>query len=175
MLQKKKVISSQEISQRVKELGKLITSDYAERQLVVIGILNGAFIFAADLVREIELPLLIDFVRVASYGAEKSSSGQLKFTKDVELDIEGKDVLLVEDIVDTGLTLSTLEEHLSAHKPKSVKICALINKTERRDIQVMLDYVGFDVQEGFLIGYGLDFAEQFRNYPAVYHLLEDNK
>lgn len=175
MVQKEKVISQQEIAQRVKELGRMISGDYADSQLVVIGILNGAFIFAADLVREIDLPLLIDFVRVASYGSEKFSSGQLTFTKDIELDITGKDVLVVEDIVDSGFTLSRLKEHLFFHKPKSVKVCALINKTERREIDVLLDYVGFDVQTGFLIGYGLDCAEKFRNYPAVYHLLEEKK
>ena len=173
MSDKKIVISRAEISKRVKELGEAIVGDYAAGDLVVIGILNGAFIFVADLVREIALPLVIDFVRVASYGASTSSAGEVRLIKDIEIEVGGKDVLLVEDIVDTGQTLAYLKNFLAAKNARSVKICALIDKKERRETEVPLDYVGFEVEAGFLVGYGLDFAELYRNDPEVY-LLPDN-
>lgn len=175
MVEKKVVISQGEIARRVKELGRALTKAYADSQLVVIGILNGAFIFAADLVREIELPLTIDFVRVASYGSEMYSSGELRFIKDIDLAVEGKDVLLVEDIVDTGRTIATLKDYFLSKNPGSFRVCALIDKKERREVDVMVDYIGFEVQEGFLVGYGLDYAEKYRNYPEVYHLLDSSK
>ena len=171
MTNKKVVISKAAIERRVKELGKAITRDYAEGELVIVGVLNGAFIFAADLVREIDLPLVVDFVRVASYGANTSSSGKLNFTKDIELPIAGKDVLLVEDIVDTGQTISYLKKFLAAKGARSVKICALLDKKERREIDVALEYIGFTVEAGFVVGYGLDCAEQYRNLPEVYRLM----
>lgn len=166
----KLVLSREEIARRTTELGAAITRDYAGCRLVVIGILKGAFIFTADLVRAIELPLEIDFVRVASYGPETCSSGDLKLTKDVELPLAGKDILLVEDIVDTGRTVACLKELFKRHQPRSVRICALIDKKERQEIDVAVDYLGFTVARGFLVGYGLDYAEHHRQYPAVYHL-----
>jgi len=164
------VLSQEEISRRVKELGKMITKDYAGKKLVVIGILKGAFIFMADLVREIDLLIELDFVRLSSYGASSTSCGEVRFTKDIELAIAGKDVLIVEDIVDTGRTLAYLRDIITCHEPNTVRICALIDKKERREVPVWVDYVGFDVKEGFLVGYGLDHAEKYRNYREVYHL-----
>ena len=170
MIEKEEVVSKKDIARRVKELGQAITRDYSGRRLVVIGILNGAFIFLADLVREIELPIEIDFIRVSSYGSSTCSSGAIQCSKDTELELAGKDILLVEDIVDTGRTLACLRELLAARKVESVRICALIDKQERRTVEVTVDYVGFVVPEGFLVGYGLDHAEQHRHYPAIYKL-----
>ena len=171
MIEKKEVVSRQDIARRVKELGQAITRDYSGRRLVVVGILNGAFIFLADLVREIELPIEIDFIRVSSYGASTCSSGAIQISKDSEIELAGKDVLLVEDIVDTGRTLARLKELFAARKAESVRICALIDKKERREVEVAVDYAGFEVAEGFLVGYGLDHAEQHRQYPAIYKLV----
>ncbi|MGV1100974.1 hypoxanthine phosphoribosyltransferase [Thiovibrio sp. JS02] len=171
MIEKEVVLSEREIAAKVKELGAAISRDYAGRPLVVIGILNGAFIFLADLVREIALPIEIDFIRVASYGGSTCSSGTINFTKDIEIGIEGKEVLLVEDIVDTGRTIACLKDILAAKKAGSVRICALIDKKERREVEVTVDYAAFEIREGFLVGYGLDCAEQHRHYPAVYKII----
>ncbi|MFA7346295.1 MAG: hypoxanthine phosphoribosyltransferase [Desulfurivibrionaceae bacterium] len=171
MIEKQEVVSRQDIARRVKELGQAIARDYAGRRLIMIGILNGAFIFLADLVREIDLPLEIDFIRVSSYGSSTCSSGAIQCTKDTELDLAGKDILLVEDIVDTGRTLARLKELFAARKAESVRICALIDKKERREVEVAVDYAGFEVSEGFLVGYGLDHAEQHRQYPAIYKIV----
>ena len=171
MIEKEEVVSKGNIAKRVKELGQAITREYSGRQLVVIGILNGAFIFLADLVREIELPVEIDFIRVSSYGSGTCSSGSIQCSKDTEIALAGKDVLLVEDIVDTGRTIACLMELMAARKARSVKICALIDKKERREVAVTVDYAGFVVAEGFLVGYGLDHAEQHRQYPAIYKLV----
>lgn len=171
MIEKEEVVARQEIAKRVQELGQAITRDYAGRQLIVIGILNGAFIFLADLVREIELPIEIDFIRVASYGSSTCSTGAINCSKDTELDLAGKDVLLVEDIVDTGRTIACLMELLAARHARSVKVCSLIDKKERREVAVAVDYAGFVVADGFLVGYGLDHAEQHRQYPAIYKIV----
>ncbi len=168
MINGKILLDSATIQQRVAELGQEIRRDYQGRQPVLLGILNGAFIFMADLARAIDLELEIDFIRVASYGNSTSSSGQIRLTKEVELDIAGKDVLLVEDIVDTGTTIAWLQDYFTAHQAASVRICCLIDKQERREIEVAIDYRGFTVAEGFLVGYGLDYAEKYRNLPAVY-------
>jgi len=169
-MQKKMILSRQEIQARVKALGRVISGDYQGRKLVLIGVLNGAFIFMADLARAINLELEVDFIRVASYGQSASSSGKISLSKDVEMDMAGKDVLLVEDIIDSGRTLAYLKDYFRQYRPASVKICALIDKKERREVEIETDYVGFDVAEGFLVGYGLDFAEQYRHFPDVYHL-----
>ena len=166
---KELVISEAEIKARVRELGAAISRDYEGRSLVLVGILNGAFIFLADLVREIKLPVEVDFVRVASYGAH-ASAGEIRLVKQIELDVAGKEVLLVEDIVDTGRTIIYLRNYFARHRPRSLRLCTLIDKKERRQAAVHSDYVGFEVEQGFLVGYGLDFAEQHRNYPQVYHL-----
>ncbi len=166
----KQVISSEDLARRVKELGDQITRDYQDKELVVIGILKGAFIFMADLVRHIDLPISIDFVRLQSYGSSTSSSGQISITKDIELPISARHVLVVEDIIDTGYTLRYLKDMLALHHTASVKICCLIDKKERRKVDVDADYVGFEIQKGFLVGYGLDYDEQYRHLPGIYHL-----
>ncbi|OGQ99030.1 MAG: hypoxanthine phosphoribosyltransferase [Deltaproteobacteria bacterium RIFOXYD12_FULL_55_16] len=171
MITKEEVVSRDAIASRVKEIAQAITRDYAGRQLVMIGILNGAFIFLADLVREIELPMEIDFIRVASYGSGTCSSGAIRLVKDTELALAGKDILLVEDIVDTGRTLACLQELLADRKAASVRICALIDKQERREVEVAVDYAGFVIAEGFLVGYGLDYAQQHRQYPAIHRIV----
>ncbi|MFA7381925.1 MAG: hypoxanthine phosphoribosyltransferase [Desulfurivibrionaceae bacterium] len=171
MIEKEELVSRVAIARRVKELGQAITRDYAGRRLVVIGILNGAFIFLADLVREIELPMEIDFIRVSSYGSSTCSSGAIQCSKDTELELAGKDILLVEDIVDTGRTIACLRELLMRRKAESVRVCSLIDKKERREVAVAVDYAGFEVAEGFLVGYGLDHAQQHRQYPAIYKLV----
>jgi len=162
------------IAARVKELGQTISADYQGRELLLVGILNGAFIFAADLAREITVPLKVDFVRAASYGQGSSSSGRVRLSKDVELPLAGRHVLLVEDIVDSGLTLARLRDLFLAREVASLRVCALIDKQQRRLVEVPVDYPGFVVERGFLIGYGLDYAEQHRQYPAIYRVREES-
>ena len=156
------------IQKRVQELAGQISGDYTGRELVVIGILKGAFIFMADLVREISIPCKIDFVRVASYGASSESSGKVVMTKDIETSIKGRDILVVEDIVDTGLTLQYLVEWLKERNPHSLKICVFLDKRKRRKVSFEADYAGFTIDDGFVVGYGLDFNEQYRFFPDVY-------
>ncbi|MCI5132143.1 MAG: hypoxanthine phosphoribosyltransferase [Candidatus Electrothrix sp. EH2] len=168
MKKKETLLQRREIAERVESLGKQLTEDYAGKKPVVIGILNGAFIFLADLVRAVDLPVEVDFIRVASYGQNTKSSGSVTLTKEPELDLEGKDILLVEDIVDSGTTMAWLQGYFTGqHKPNSVKVCTLINKSERRAVDVQLDYVGFQLEKGFLVGYGLDCAQNYRNLPQI--------
>lgn len=169
---KRCLISREDIARRVKELADRIARDYAGRDLVMIGVLKGAFIFLADLVRALTFPVEIDFVRLRSYGGGTSPTGEVHITKDVELPLRDRDVLIVEDIVDIGFTLSFLRQHLATHRPRSLKICCLIDKRERREIDVPLDYVGFVVEKGFLVGYGLDCGEQSRTLPEIFVLEE---
>lgn len=169
MTEKELIISRAAIADRIMELGAAITADYRPGRLVVIGVLNGAFIFMADLVREIKQAVEIDFVRVASY-AMATSGGTLRFSKGLELDIQGKDVLVVEDIVDTGRTMAALRRYFEERGAASVRFCVLIDKKERREIDSAADYVGFEVESGFLVGYGLDCREQDRHCPEVYRL-----
>lgn len=171
MIDREEVYSATAIQTRVRELGARLTRDYRGRPLVVIGVLNGAFIFLADLVRATDLELEVDFVRAASYGAATVSSGTVALTKQVEISLAGKDVLVVEDIVDTGRTLAALLEVIKGRQPNSLKVCALIDKTERREVELIVDYAGFTEAEGFLVGYGLDCAEQYRNLPAICRLI----
>jgi hypoxanthine phosphoribosyltransferase len=170
----KELISAETIQRRVKELARAIERDFPEDPLVLIGTLKGAFIFLSDLVRNLShRELQIDFVRVKSYGLSDTSSGEVVITKDVELPLEDKNVVVVEDIVDTGLTLSFLLGHLSLHKPKSLRVCALIDKKERRKVEVRVDYVGFTLERGFLVGYGLDYAEKYRHLPGIYEVIKN--
>ncbi|MCL2790707.1 MAG: hypoxanthine phosphoribosyltransferase [Desulfobulbus sp.] len=164
------ILTSRQIQDRVEELGQQITQDYQGRRLVILGILNGAFIFAADLCRAIALDLEIDFIRVASYGTATVSSGIIRQLKEPGIDLTGKDVLLVEDIVDTGATIVWLRDHFRQYPACSVRICSLVDKKERRTVPIKVDYTGFDLDRGFLVGYGLDCAEQYRNLPAIYSL-----
>jgi hypoxanthine phosphoribosyltransferase len=158
------VFDRQAIAGRVAALGRQIRTDYEGKQLVLIGVLNGAFIFLADLARAIDMELEIDFIRVASYGDAAASSGSVVLRKEPELDLAGKHVLVVEDIVDSGLTVAWLRDYFAAkHQAASVKICALIDKQERRTAPVQADYAGFQAASGFLVGYGLDCAQKYRN------------
>lgn len=162
------------IKTRIMELAQQISEDYPDGGLVFIGILKGAFVFLADLVRALEKPCHIEFVRISSYGSSKTSSGNLKILLDIAGSIEGKDVILVDDIVDTGLTLSQYRKRLLEQNPRSLKVAALINKTGRREKNVNLDYCGFDLEKGFLVGYGLDCDEHYRNLPGVFSLDADH-
>lgn len=166
------ILTREQIQDRVAVLGNQISTDYVGRELVLIGILNGAFIFLADLARAIDLELEVDFIRVASYGDTTSTSGTITLSKKPELELQEKDILLVEDIVDTGTTITWLHDYFAQYEPASVKTCTLIDKHERRKTEVNIDYAGFTLNKGFLIGYGLDFAQKFRNLPAVHSMQE---
>ena len=165
---KKIIITKSSIQSKVEELAAKISSDYADEEPVLIGVLNGVVFFFADLVRELAIPLHIDFIRASSYGASDRSSGNVRFTKDVELVISGRHVIIVEDIVDTGLTLKRIIQKLSEKSPASIKTCVLIDKLERREEEIKIDYRGFQVEKGFLIGYGLDYDEKYRHLPDIY-------
>lgn len=164
------ILPEKDIRNIVKALADQISADYQGNPLVLIGILKGSFIFLADLVRHLTIPVTIEFIGASSYGAGTVSSGDLQVTTPVNLDITDKHVLLVEDIVDTGLTLKKIVKHLESMGPKSVKICAFINKKERRNEQISIDYFGHIIEGGFLVGYGLDYAEQYRNLPGIFQL-----
>ena len=171
ILEKTLLISRETIQNRVNELADQISFDYEGKEPVFIGILNGVVFFFADLLRMIKIPSKMDFLRVSSYGSEMTSSGTIRLTKDVELPVKGKPVILVEDIVDTGLTLSYLIKHIEHNGVESLKLCALIDNFERREVTVPIDYCGFRIEEdGFLVGYGLDFNEQYRHLPDIYVL-----
>lgn len=166
----KEVISPERIQARVAELAQEIKADHQGHDLLLVGILKGAFIFLSDLARQLGEEVEIDFVRLASYGSGMQSSGEIRLTKDLELELNGRTVLVVEDIVDTGLTLKWFVDHLRDRGVQDVKICALIDKPERREIKLDLDYVGFEIPSGFLVGYGLDYGEKYRGLPGIYEL-----
>ena len=172
-MEKKLIIPRKSIEKRVKELANQISSDYQGREPVLIGVLNGVIFFFADLVKELSIPCKIDFVRAASYGSGMTSGRTIRFTKDVEIPVQGESVILVEDIVDTGLTLAHIIKQLERKGPESLRICSLIEKLERQDIKCPIDYCGFRIKEGFIVGYGLDFNEEYRNLPELYVLKED--
>lgn len=155
------------IGRRVKELARQISEDYEGREPFLVGILNGSFIFMADLIRGMSIPCRVDFVRMASYGCSSQSSGEVRITKDLETPITGRDVLIVEDIIDTGLTLSHLIGVLADRQPASVRVCAFLDKRERRRVPLSADYVGFTIPDRFVVGYGLDFNENYRFLPDV--------
>ena len=167
---KEVILDRETIQKRVQELGNTITKDYQNKELVIIGVLKGAFVFMSDLVREIDLPLVTDFIQVSSYGSSDSSSGKITLVASQNHPVENCHVLLVEDIIDTGLTMKWLVRHFSDQGAASVRICSLIDKSERREHPITIDYTGFAISQGFLIGYGLDHNERYRNLPAIYHL-----
>jgi hypoxanthine phosphoribosyltransferase len=169
-LEKEILIPRDKIQGRVKELADQICSDYKGKEPVLIGVLNGVVFFIADLARQMTIPTKMDFVRAASYGSGMTSSGTVRLTKDVEIPIRGKPVILVDDIVDTGLTLAHIVKILERKDPESIRICALIDKLERRNIAVNVDYCGFQVEEGFIVGYGLDHDEKYRHLSDIYIL-----
>lgn len=164
------VLTKNDIDNLVQRVARRISSDYQNHELILIGILKGAFVFLSDLVRYLDIPVKIDFIRVFSYGSGVFSSGDIHLTKGIEVDIENKDVLIVEDIVDTGLTLKYLIDYLSSYHPKTIKVCAFIDKHERREVDIKIDYSCHDVAEGFLVGYGLDYDEDYRYLSGIYHL-----
>jgi len=166
----KEIVSTEQLKVRVEELARQITREYKDQRLILIGVLKGAFIFAADLCRAIDLDLEIDFIQVKSYGVSTRSSGSIHLVKTPSLHLSNKDVLLVEDIVDTGITMAWLRDYFRDSPANTVRICALIDKKERRLVQVDVDYVGFHLDKGFLVGYGLDCAEKYRHLPAIYSL-----
>jgi len=161
------LIDEETLQARIAELGDEISADYGGRDLLLIGVLKGAVFFMADLMRRLRVPCEIDFMAISSYGAATDSSGVVRILKDLDINIEGRDVLVVEDIIDSGLTLSYLMRTLEAREPASLEICALLTKPERREIEVDVRYVGFEIPNRFVIGYGLDFAERYRNLPYV--------
>jgi hypoxanthine phosphoribosyltransferase len=164
----KEVLFSKEvIGNRVRELADEISRDYSGRELIVIGVLKGAFIFMADLIRSLQIPCMVDFAQLASYGSGSVSSGNVVIKKDISLPIEGMDVLIVEDIVDTGLTLSFLVKTMKERSPRSLKVCVFLDKKMRRKVPFTADYTGFAIDDGFVVGYGLDFDEQGRYLPDV--------
>lgn len=167
----KLLYSQEEIARQVKRLGDEISNDHPDSEILLIGVLKGSFLFLADLVRAIRSPLIVDFVRIASYGSDTQSSGIVEIRKDLELPIKDRDVIIVEDIVDSGHTLESLYNLLLCRGPRSLKICTLIDKTARREASIRSDYVGFSLDDGFIIGYGLDYAEKYRNLPDI-HLVQ---
>lgn len=170
---KEVLVSEEDIKAKVKELGVTITEDYKDKDLIVVGILKGAVVFMSDLCREIKLPILMDFMAVSSYGKSSVSTGEVRIVKDLDYSVENKDILIVEDIIDTGYTLSYLTDNLKKRGASSVKIITLLDKPDRRKANVYVDYLGFEIPDEFVVGYGLDFAEKYRNLPYVAALKED--
>ncbi len=169
------LVSSEDLQRRVTELGAEISSDYEGRDLVMIGVLKGAVLFIADLMRNLTVPCEVDFMAVSSYGSATDSSGVVRILKDLEAPIEGRDVLIVEDIIDSGLTLQYLVRNLGARSPGSLEVCALLTKPARRRVELPIRYVGFEIPNRFVIGYGLDYAQRHRNLSYVAVLNEQHQ
>ena len=161
------LIDEEALQRRIGELGEEISADYAGRDLLLIGVLKGAVFFMADLMRRLTVPCEIDFMAISSYGGQTDTSGVVRILKDLDMNIDGRDVLVVEDIIDSGLTLSYLMRNLRSRQPQTLEICALMTKPSRREIDVPVRYVGFEIPNRFVIGYGLDFGERYRNLPYV--------
>lgn len=167
-------LSEEKIQERIKELAVEIMDDYKDEVPVFIGILNGSFLFMSDLIKNVALDCEIDFMKLSSYGDAKISSGNVKMVKDLNCDIEGRDVIVVEDIVDTGLSINYIEKLMESHKPKSVKIATLLMKPESLKYNVKIDYIGFEIPNKYVVGYGLDLAQKYRNLRSIYALNEEN-
>ncbi|WP_352417912.1 hypoxanthine phosphoribosyltransferase [Proteiniborus sp.] len=173
MNKKQKILfSTEDINKRVKELGQQVSKDYEGKKLVVVSLLRGSFIFAADLVREIGIPTQIEFITTASYGHNEESSGQVEIINDIKDDIEGRDVLVVDDIMDTGLTMEKIIEHLKKKNPNSIKSCVMLDKPERRKTEITPDYVGFTIPDLFIVGYGLNYGDYYRNIPYIFSFVD---
>ena len=164
------LLTAEEIASIVKSLADQISRDYVGKELILVCILKGAFMFLSDLIRHLRISVKVDFVRLASYGAGMKSSGLVEISKDIETPIEGKDVLIIEDIVDSGRTLQFLKERLALSNPRSIKICALLDKKARREAKVEADYLGKEIEDIFIVGYGIDFNEGYRNLPEIYYI-----
>ncbi len=164
----KKLFDEGEIQAAVKRLANEISRDFDDEEIVLVSVLKGSFMFISDLIREINNPVVVDFIRASSYGCDTMTSGKVNLTKDLETDIAGKNVIIIEDIIDSGLTLTAIKDLLLSRKPRALKICALVDKRARRKVQIEGDYVGFSIDDGFIVGYGVDYAERYRNLPAIY-------
>ena len=162
-----KMFTEEQIREKVAELGKQIENDYKGEEILVVGILKGANVFTCDLIRQIDLDVKIDFMSVSSYGSGTESSGTVRILKDLDTDIKGRNVLIVEDIIDSGRTLSNLVKELQIREPKSLKLCTLLDKSSRRVVDVDVEYVGFEIEDKFIVGYGIDYAEKYRNLPYI--------
>ena len=169
------LLSQEQISSIIRGLADQISKDYNGRQLVLVCILKGAFMFLSDLIRHLQISVKVDFVRLASYGAGMKSTGLVEIMKDIETPVEGKDVLIIEDIIDSGRTLQFLKDRLALSNPHSVKICALLDKKARREVEIEADYLGKEVEDVFVVGYGIDFNENFRNLPEIYYVTPTEK
>ncbi|MBE3092421.1 MAG: hypoxanthine phosphoribosyltransferase [Chloroflexi bacterium] len=169
----KVLFSSSDIKDRISELGKKITQDYKYKNLLLVSILRGGVIFLSDLIKEIDLPLSIDFMSISAYGINGASTGVVRITKDLDESIEGKDVLIVEDIIDTGLTISYLLRNLKSRFPNSLEICTLLDRDIRRIADINIKYIGFKIGEKYIVGYGLDYKQKFRNLQSIYELKLD--
>jgi len=167
------LLDEEQISKKIKEIGNNISRDYKGKDLILIGVLKGSIMYMANLAKEIDIPCTMDFMSVSSYGNSTTSSGIVKILKDLDASIEGKDVLIVEDIIDSGITLKYLQKYLRAKNPNSVEITTLLNKPERRKADIDVKYIGFEVPDYFLVGYGLDYAEKYRNLPFIGILKEE--
>lgn len=170
--ERKILFSADDIKKRVRELGQQISKDYEGKNLVVISLLRGSFIFASDLVREIGVPTQIEFITTASYGHGEESSGLVNIVNDIKDDIEGRDVLVVDDIMDTGLTMEKILEHLKKKNPNSIKSCVMLDKPERRKTEITSDYVGFTIPDLFIVGYGLNYGDYYRNVPYIFSFVD---
>lgn len=166
----KKYISSKEIKQRIKKLAAKINRDYRDKTPIIIGILNGSFIFMADLIRELEIDCEVDFLKLSSYGDEKITSGKIKMLKELNCEIHGRDILVVEDIIDSGLSVKFIKDIIEKEKPASLKFASLLYKKDIAKLDFGIDYIGFKIDNKFVIGYGLDFAQKFRNLKGIYVL-----
>jgi hypoxanthine phosphoribosyltransferase len=164
-----RLITAEEITSIVKKLADQISQDYIGKELILVCILKGAFMFLSDLVRYLKISAKIDFVRLASYGSGMKTSGRIEITKDIEIPIEGKDVLIIEDIIDSGRTLQFLKDRLALSNPRSIKVCALLDKKSRREVEIEADYLGTEVEDIFIVGYGIDFNENYRTLPEIYY------
>jgi len=167
------LFSRERIAQEIKRIGQEISRDFKDQEVMLVGVLKGSFLFIADLIREIEVPSVIDFVRLASYGSGTQSSGIIEFRKELEMPIRGRNVIIVEDIIDSGYTLECLYNKLLLQEPRTLKICTLIDKKARREVKIEADYVGITMDDGFIIGYGLDHDEKYRNLPDIYVVDEE--
>ena len=170
---KEVLCSEEQLRNKIQELGAAITADYAGKELLMVSILKGSVMVMADLMRAVDLPLQIDFMNVSSYGVGTETKGSVKILKDLDVDIKGKDLLIVEDILDSGVTLHNLINLLRQREPKSVEICTLFSKPSRRQVEVDAKYVGYEIPDAFIVGYGLDYAEKYRNMPYVGILKEE--
>jgi hypoxanthine phosphoribosyltransferase len=171
---KKILFTDEEIQRRNRELGDIISNDYMGKDLVIISLLRGSFIFTSDLVRNIKIPVEIDFMTTSSYGNEKESTGNVEIISRIRSDIKERDVLVVDDIMDTGLTMKYVIDYLKGHSPNSIKTCVFLNKPSRRKIDLKPDYIGFDIPDIFIVGYGLNYGNYYRNMPYIFTFEEDN-